>query len=151
MAKRHRTWNEQKYWRYIKEGRGQGTLSAYKPWIMIHDFPSLGMVSRVFGNTTGRIHHLLSNMELSYFYILDWSDKVYDIREQYPLLDIAAVLEIADKAGIRYPFDNDSKWRNGKKHQKEKRSEQSTGQGKAGNREEVLGKAWCGLEACDRG
>jgi len=106
MAKRHRTWNEQKYRRYIKEGRGQGTLSTYKPWIMIHDFPSLGMVSRVLGNTTGRIHHLLSNMELSYFYILDWSDKVCDIREQYPLLDIAAVLEIADKAGIRYPFDN---------------------------------------------
>lgn len=108
MAKRHRTWNEQKYRRYIKEGRGQGTLSAYKPWIMIHDFPSLGMVSRVLGSTTGRIHHLLSNMELSYFYILDWSDKVCDIREQYPLLDIAAVLEIADKAGIRYPFDNQS-------------------------------------------
>lgn len=54
----------------------------------------------------GRIYHLLSNMELSYFYILDWSDKVCDIREQYPLLDIATVLEIADKAGIRYPFDN---------------------------------------------
>lgn len=106
MAKRHRTWNEQKYRRYIKEGRGQGSLSAYKPWILIHDFPSLGMVSRVLGKTTGRIHHLLSNMELSYFYILDWSDKVCDIREQYPLLDIAAVLEIADKAGIRYPFDN---------------------------------------------
>lgn len=99
MAKRHRTWNEQKYRRYIKEGRGQGTLSAYKPWIMIHDFPSLGRVSRVFGNTMGRIHHLLSNMELSYFYILDWSDKVCDIREQYPLFNIAAVLEIADKAG----------------------------------------------------
>lgn len=99
MAKWHRTWNEQKYRRYIKEGRGQGTLSAYKPWIMIHDFSSLGMVSRVFGNTTGRIHHLLSNMELSYFYILDWSDKVCDIREQYPLLNIAAVLEIADKVG----------------------------------------------------
>lgn len=46
MAKRHRTWNEQKYWRYIKEGRCQGTLSAYKPWIVIHDVPSLGMVSR---------------------------------------------------------------------------------------------------------
>ena len=42
---------------------------------------------------------MLSNMELSYFYILDWSDKVCDIREQYPLLNIAAVLEIADKAG----------------------------------------------------
>lgn len=106
MAKRQRIWNEQKYRRYLKEGRGQGTLSAYKPWIMIHDFPSMGMVSRVWGNTTGRIHHLLSNMELSYFYLLDWSEQVYDIREQYPILEMSAVIEIADKAGIRYPFDN---------------------------------------------
>ena len=52
MAKRHRTWNEQKYRRYIKEDRGQGTLSVYKPWILIHDFPSFGMVSRVLGRTT---------------------------------------------------------------------------------------------------
>lgn len=100
MVKRDRTWNEQKYRRYIKEGRCQGTLSAYKPWIMNRSFPSLSMVSRVLGNTTGRIHHLLSNMELSYFYILGWLDKLCDIREQYPLL------EIADKVGIRYFFDN---------------------------------------------
>ncbi len=75
MAKRYRTWNEQKYQRYIKEDRSQGTLSAYKPWIMNHDFLSIGMVSRVLGNTIGRIYHLLPNMKLSYFYILDWSDK----------------------------------------------------------------------------
>jgi hypothetical protein len=108
MAKHRRTWNQEQYQRYLKEGRGQGTKSAYKPWIMIHDFPSNGMVSRVYGNTTGRIHHLLSNMELSYFYLLDWSEKVLDIREQYPILEIETVIEIADKAGIRYPFDNES-------------------------------------------
>lgn len=64
------------------------------------------MVSRVRGNTTGLIHHLLSNMELSYFYLLDWSEKALDIREKYPILEIDAVLEIADEAGIRYPYDN---------------------------------------------
>lgn len=106
MAKRRCAWNQEQYHRYLKEGRGQGTKSAYKPWIMIHDFPSNGIVSRAYGNTTGRIHHLLSNMELSYFYLLDWSEKVIDIREQYPLLEIKAAIEIADKAGIRYPFDN---------------------------------------------
>lgn len=45
-------------------------------------------------------------MELSYFYLFDWSDNVYDIREQYPILEMPDVIEIADKAGIRYPFDN---------------------------------------------
>lgn len=106
MAKHRRAWNQEQYHRYLKEGRGQGTKSAYKPWIMIHDFPSNGMASRAYGNTTGRIHHLLSNMELSYFYLLDWSEKVFDIREQYPILEIKVAIEIADKAGIRYPFDN---------------------------------------------
>lgn len=64
------------------------------------------MVSRGRGNTTGRIHHLLSNMELSYFYLLDWSEKVLDIQEQYPLLEVDDAIEIADRAGIRYPHDN---------------------------------------------
>lgn len=64
------------------------------------------MVSRVRGNTTGRIHHLLSNIELSYFYLLDWSEKVLDIREQYPILEVDAEIKIADKAGLHYPYDN---------------------------------------------
>lgn len=108
MAKHRRTWNERKYDRYIKDGRGQGTLSAYKPWITINDFASQGNVSRVHGMTTGRIHHLLSNHELRYFYLLDWSEEVCDIREQYPLIELDTVIEIAEKAGIRYPFDGTS-------------------------------------------
>ena len=81
MAKRKRIWNREKYHRYLLEGRGQGTASEYKPWIYIHDFSSNGIVSRVKGMTTGRIHHLLSNQELWYFYLLDWSEKAIDIRE----------------------------------------------------------------------
>lgn len=67
MAKHVRTWNEAKYQRYLKEGRGQGDLSQYVPWVQIQDFPSKGIVSRVKGNTTGRVHHLMSNLELYYF------------------------------------------------------------------------------------
>lgn len=105
MAKHRRSWNERTYNRYLKEGRGQGTLASYKPWITIHDIASSGNVSRVHGVTTGRIHHLLSSHELRYFYLLDWSDKAIDIREQYPLLELKVVIGIAEKAGIRYPFD----------------------------------------------
>lgn len=36
----------------------------------------------------------------------DWSEKVLDIREQYPILEVDVVIEIADKAGILYPYDN---------------------------------------------
>ena len=108
MTTHSRGWNEVKYRQYLDEGRGQGLLSSYKPWIMVQDFPSRGKVSRVLGFTTGRIHHLLSNHELWYFYLLDWSEHVCDIREQYPLLELDRVLVIADKAGIRYPYDKKS-------------------------------------------
>ena len=108
MAKHTRAWNESIYQRYIYEGRGQGVGADYTPWIRIQDFPSNGMVSRVKGSTTGRIHHLMSNNELSFFYLLDWSDKVTDIREQFPLLDLKRIIEIAEKAQIRYPYDNKS-------------------------------------------
>ena len=105
MAKYRRRWSHSIYNKYLHEGRGQGTGADYKPWIHIQDFPSLGMVSRVSGITTGRIHHLMSNLELSLFYLLDWSDDVTDIREQYPLIDLAQAIEIAEKANIRYPYD----------------------------------------------
>jgi hypothetical protein len=48
----------------------------------------------------------MSNNELAYFYILDWSEEVTDIREQYPLLDIDCAVNIAAQAGIKYPVDN---------------------------------------------
>ena len=105
MAKRTRRWNEAVYRRYLREGRGQGSGASYNPWITIHDFPSLGMASRVSGQTTGRIYHLMSNLESNLFYILDWADEVTDIREQFPLSDLNRAIEIAEKALIRYPYD----------------------------------------------
>ena len=106
MAKRRRVWNQNTYEKYIQDGRGCGSGAGYKPWIRIQDFASRGVVSRVKGRTTGRVHHLMSNVELAYFYILDWSDNVTDIREQYPLSDLELAVRIAAQAGIRYPKDN---------------------------------------------
>jgi len=108
MAKRSRSWNEAIYRRYIREGRGQGCGLDYKPWITVRDFPSFGIVSRVMGRTTGRIYHLMSANETNLFYLLDWSDIVLDIKEQYPLSDLGEVIAIAEKAQIRYPYDNRS-------------------------------------------
>ena len=106
LSKHRRKWNESIYEKYIRDGRGCGCGSDYKPWIYIQDFASRGIVSRVKGKTTGRVHHLMSNNELAYFYILDWSDKVTDIREQYPLLNLEKAVRIAEEAGIKYPVDN---------------------------------------------
>jgi len=105
MAKHRRAWNDTVYNRYIREGRGQGAGADYKPWIVIQDFASKGMVSRVAGTTTGRVHHLMSNLEMQLFYLLDWSDDVTDIREQYPLTDLSEAINIAERKRIRYPYD----------------------------------------------
>ena len=106
MSKYRLSWNQNKLSKLIKEGRGQGTGKEYVPWISIHDFPSHGNSIRTPGWKTNRIHHFMSNNELRYFYILEWSDLVVDIREQYPLLDVDLAVEIAEQAGIKYPIDN---------------------------------------------
>lgn len=105
IAKHHRIWNAGVYNDYVREGRGRGSGSGYTPWIYIQDFASHGIVSRVKGRTTGRVHHLMSNNELAYFYILDWSDVAVDIREQYPLSDLECAVSAATQAGIKYPTD----------------------------------------------
>lgn len=48
----------------------------------------------------------MSNNELMYFYLLEWSEEVEDIREQYPLLDVGTTVDIASRAGIQHPVDS---------------------------------------------
>ncbi|MDR1643226.1 MAG: TnsA endonuclease N-terminal domain-containing protein [Clostridiales bacterium] len=96
--------------KYIKEGRGFGVGISYKPWVTVHDFPSEGVVTRIKGSKSGRVHHFLSENELHYFYLLEGDDEVVDIREQFPLLDIELAMSCAVKAGVKYPTDRDSKF-----------------------------------------
>ena len=106
MSKRRSVWNESVYQKRLAEGRGQGEGSEYKPWILVHDFASRGVISRIAGSKTGRTHHLMSTGEKNYFYLLEWSDEVTDIREQFPLADLELALRLASEAGIRYPRDS---------------------------------------------
>ena len=71
--------------KWLKEGRGQGELADYKPWIKISDISSSGRSHRVFGHKTRRTHHLMSDLELAVFLTLEWSSDITDIREQFPL------------------------------------------------------------------
>ncbi|RHW34812.1 heteromeric transposase endonuclease subunit TnsA [Neobacillus notoginsengisoli] len=105
MAKRRYSLTEDKIKKWIKEGRGSGQLKEYKPWLTIHDVPSIGNSSRLKGWKTSRIHHFLSNVEKNYFFLLEWSDIVLDIREQYPL-NREETLRIAEKLNIPHPMDN---------------------------------------------
>jgi hypothetical protein len=105
MAKRNRDTSPRVIERRIQEGRGQGELADYRPWLSIHDVASEGLVTRVLGWTTGRAHHFLSRLELTYFYVLDWTPSVRDIREQYPLLPLEQTLTIAEALGMKHPTD----------------------------------------------
>ena len=91
--------------RRIKEGRGTGRGVDYKPWLLVQDVPSQGLASRVKGVKTGRVHHLLSQLEHRCFLILDWSGRVTDIREQYPLLPLEETVASAESLGIKHPQD----------------------------------------------
>lgn len=87
----------------IKEGYGSGIGSDYKPWIKIQDVPSYGRATRVKGIKTNRQHEFLSDMERDYFYILEYSDNIKDIREQFPLLPQEDTISIANELGLRHP------------------------------------------------
>lgn len=87
-------WTKSKLNRYIKEGRGQGEGANYIPWIKTNEFSSKGRATRIYGIKTNRIHHLHSDNQLRAFLIFEWSDRVIDIRESYPLLDL---MEAVDK------------------------------------------------------
>lgn len=93
----------------IKQGKGSGTLENYSPWLDNRSFPSRGRVTRIKGIKTGRMHTFFSDLELKYFYLLEWSSEVIDIREQFPLLDdektTKETAEIAYEKGIKHPIN----------------------------------------------
>ena len=71
--------------KWLREGRGSGHGSDYKPWLTVRDLSSQGRSHRVFGHKSQRTHHLLSDLELAVFLLLEWSRSTQDIREQFPL------------------------------------------------------------------
>lgn len=105
MGRRNTKWSYATYLRFLKNGRGKGDLADYKPWITIHDFPSKGKVVRILGKKTKRIHHLLSQLEKTYFIMLDNDPSIEDIKEQYPL-PIYHTQLIASELGINHPCVN---------------------------------------------
>ncbi len=85
MSKRSLSWTRAKFEQFKKEGRGEGTGCKYKPWLTAQDFPTKGRMTRIFGWKSGRMHDFFSDNETRFFYLLEWSDVVVDIREQFPL------------------------------------------------------------------
>ena len=108
VAKRNRSVTAKSKERRRQEGRGTGTGKNYKPELLIQDVASIGLATRDRGWKTGRVHHFMSLLEWFYFYSLEWSLDVLDIREQFPLAH-EETLAIAKRLGIRHPADPKTK------------------------------------------
>jgi hypothetical protein len=95
-------WTEKKIAERQKAGYGEGSGSAYNPWLEVFDLSSTGRSRRVWSSKTGRAHHLFSDVEHDIFIAAEWSRSVIDIREQYPL-DREITQTIAHDLKIRHP------------------------------------------------
>lgn len=85
MARKNNSNSEITTQKWIKDGRGAGSGKDYKPWLTVRDVSSEGRSHRIFGNKSQRTHHLLSDLELAVFLLLEWHPETEDIREQFPL------------------------------------------------------------------
>jgi len=85
----------------IKRRRGVGSGASYVPWLKVRDVPSRGTSVVTCGVFSGRSHHLLSELEAIYFYLLERRADTTEIREQWPILDIDRTLELCARFGVR--------------------------------------------------
>ena len=46
LARKRYGFDEKKITAFLKEGRGQGSGSGYKPWLKVNDVPSMGRSHR---------------------------------------------------------------------------------------------------------
>ncbi|WP_151704772.1 TnsA endonuclease N-terminal domain-containing protein [Nitrincola alkalilacustris] len=82
--------------------RGKGYGRDYEPFIKVHELSSQGESVRIRSATVGRVHHLLSGIELLAFLIFDQHEQTIDIREQFPIA-VENTLDICSQLGIRHP------------------------------------------------
>ena len=85
----------------LEQGRGSGSGRAYKPFFHVRDIASQGRSHRIPSVTVGRVHQLLSDLELHVLLQLDWHEHVVDIREQFPI-PLEASQAIANEMAIAH-------------------------------------------------
>jgi hypothetical protein len=91
---------------YMKDRLWERNTAEYIPFLSVRSVPTKGKANRIMGWKTCREHHFLSKLEYAAFYHFDWSDEIIDIKEQYPLLPMEDLQNIAVAAGIDYPSFN---------------------------------------------
>jgi hypothetical protein len=95
-------WTEAKIKKMFAEGRGQGELASYLPWMMIREFNSKAKTIELPSPRYERLINLVSTGELKLFVLLERQIRYWDCREQFPL-NRELAMKIAKKIGIDYP------------------------------------------------
>lgn len=90
--------------RRIERGCGLGKGTSYKPWLKVADVPSQGTSASIAGIRTKRVHHLLSELETTYFMLVERESDVVDIREQFPILSIQETLDLCSACSANHPY-----------------------------------------------
>ncbi|OEZ61270.1 TnsA endonuclease N-terminal domain-containing protein [Duganella sp. HH105] len=88
----------------VRRGKGIGKGLGYKPWYKTSDVPSHGTSSCVLGIQVDRHYDLLSELEVTYFFLLERRQGVLDIREQFPILDIPRTLELCSQLNVQHKY-----------------------------------------------
>ena len=91
------------YQRHLRNKYGLGQGANYKPWLRIQDVKSLGTRSLIYGRKSQRDHHMMSSIESEHFYLAEFSNRVVDIREQFPLFPLNFTQKVAKTLGVQHP------------------------------------------------
>ncbi|WP_237333049.1 TnsA endonuclease N-terminal domain-containing protein, partial [Vibrio anguillarum] len=91
------------YQRHLKNKYGIGQGANYKPWLRIQDVKSKGIRSLIYGRKSQRDHHMMSSIESEHFYLAEFSNRVVDIREQFPLFPLNFTQKVAKTLGVKHP------------------------------------------------
>lgn len=86
----------------VRQGRGQGSGSDYRPGLEVRDTASQATSTRLWSAKLGRMVHLLSNGELEAFLQFEHLANVVDIREQF-FLDPDVTQEICRELKLIHP------------------------------------------------
>lgn len=89
--------------RWFRDGYGQGAGTQYIPWTNERDTSSIGRCHVVKGVIVPRLYRLLSDLEYFVFLLLQFSNDVVDIREQFPLLPVRHAMGVAKELRWHYP------------------------------------------------
>jgi hypothetical protein len=91
------------YQRHLRNKYGLGQGADYKPWLRVQDVKSKGTRSLIYGRKSQRDHHMMSSIESEHFYLAEFSNRVVDIREQFPLFPLNFTQKVAKTLGVQHP------------------------------------------------